>query len=235
MQNKPLHGMFTAVPLYYDRINRVVTWGMDRKWRNEAAAECVSARPEKVLDLCCGTGDLTISIALLAGKEVEVSGVDYSLPMLEIATEKVKHLAEGKKITLVHGDASNLPFPSGHFDCIGISFAFRNLTYRNPLVQCHLAEVLRVLKPGGRFVIVETSQPDFKLIRRCFHFYLRWFAFRLGYFLSANRGAYQYLAESASQFYTHEGLKEMLLKAGFGQVNYRQLFLGVVAIHIAVK
>ena len=227
--------MFTAVPPRYDLVNRVITWGLDRKWRNETAKECLSTQPGRVLDLCCGTGDLAISIARLAGKEVELSGVDYSLPMLEIAAEKAEHLAGGRNIAFVHGDVSSLPFPDEHFDCIGISFAFRNLTYKNPLAQCHLAEVLRVIRHGGRFIIVETSQPDLKLIRKFFHLYLRWFAFRLGYLLSANRGAYQYLAESAARFYTSEGLKEVLLRAGFGQVTYRSLFLGAIAIHVAVK
>ncbi len=234
-RNKPLQVMFTAIPRRYDMVNHVITWGLDKRWRWEAAKECLASHPRKVLDLCCGTGDLAINIARLAENGVELTGVDYSQPMLTIAAKKAELLAEGKSISFTYGDAADLPFPDGYFDCIGISFAFRNLTYKNPLAQRHLAEVLRLLSAGGRYIIVETSQPKSKLIRKLFHLYLRWFVFRLGYVLSGNRGAYQYLAESAARFYTPKELKEMLLMAGFSQVSFRPLFFGVVGIYKAVK
>ena len=232
---KPLHGMFTAVPRRYDLINRIITWGLDERWRQKAARACLTSPSRKVLDLCCGTGDLTINLARLAENDVELTGIDYSQPMLEIAVKKTDQLARGRRISFIYGDAANLPFPDGCFDCIGISFAFRNLTYRNPLIRRHLAEALRVLDTGGRFVIVETSQPRSKLIRKLFHLYLRLFAFRLGYLLSGNRGAYYYLAESAARFYTSEELKEILVTAGFRQVSFRPLFFGAIGIHVAIK
>lgn len=225
--------MFTALPRRYDLVNHVITWGLDRRWRWEAAKECLASQPKKVLDLCCGTGDLAIDIARLVESDVRVTGIDYSQSMLDMATEKAKPLA--KKPSFIHGDAANLPFPDGYFDCIGISFAFRNLTYKNPLAQRHIAEVLRVLSLGGRFVIVETSQPGSKPIRKLYHLYLRWFVFRVGSLLSGNREAYHYLAESAARFYTSGELKGMLLAAGFCQVSFRTLFFGAVDIHVAVK
>lgn len=234
-QNSPLYGMFTAIPHHYDLVNHVITWGQDKRWRWEAARECLTSQPEKVLDLCCGTGDLVINIARLAKNGVELTGVDYSQLMLEIAAQKAELLAGRSKILFTHGDAANLPFPDGYFDCIGISFAFRNLTYKNPLAQRHLAEILRLLNSGGRCVIVETSQPRGKLIRQLFHLYLRWFVFRIGYLLSGNKQAYHYLAESASRFYTAEEVREMLLKVGFRQVSFRPLFLGAIGIHVAIK
>ncbi|MFC1957582.1 ubiquinone/menaquinone biosynthesis methyltransferase [Chloroflexota bacterium] len=234
-QDKPLHRMFTVVPRRYDMVNHVITWGLDKRWRWQAARECLVSQPKRVLDLCCGTGDLAISIARLAENGVEVTGIDYSQPMLEIAAQKAASLAGGRKIAFTHGDAAGLPFPDGHFDCIGISFAFRNLTYKNPLSKRYLAEILRLLSDGGRCVIVETGQPRGKLIRKLFHLYLRWLVSRLGYLLSGNRGAYYYLAESAARFYTGEELKELLLTAGFSRVSCRPLFLGVVAIYVAVK
>jgi demethylmenaquinone methyltransferase/2-methoxy-6-polyprenyl-1,4-benzoquinol methylase len=234
-QSKPLYAMFTAVPPRYDLINRIVTWGLDERWRRKAARECLTARPKKVLDLCCGTGDLAINLARLAENNVELVGVDYSPPMLEIATRKAKPLTGRAKISFTYGDATNLPFPDGYFDSIGISFAFRNLTYKNPLAQRHIAEVLRVLSSGGRFVIVETSQPKAKLVKKLYHLYLRWFVFRVGYLLSGNRGAYHYLAESAARFYTSEELKEMLVTAGFRKVSFHPLFWGAIGIHVAIK
>ncbi|MFC2048445.1 ubiquinone/menaquinone biosynthesis methyltransferase [Chloroflexota bacterium] len=234
-QNKPLHGIFTAVPRRYDLINCVITWGLDRRWRLKAARECLTLHPKKLLDLCCGTGDLAIELAYLTGENVELIGVDYSLPMLEIAAEKAGCSAKGRKVSFIYGDVVNLPFPDGYFDCVGISFAFRNLTYKNSLAERYLAEVVRVLKPGGRFVILETSQPKTKLVRQFFHLYLRWFVFRLGSFLSGNRRAYNYLAKSAARFYTPDELGELLITAGFRQVSFRRLLFGVATIHVAVK
>ena len=227
--------MFTAVPRRYDMINHIVTWGLDKQWRRTAAIECLTAHPGRVLDLCCGTGDLAINLAMLSENTVELRGVDYSQPMLEIATRKAESTVGGKRISFTNGDAANLPFPDGYFDCVGISFAFRNLIYKNPQAQRHLAEVFRVLNAGGRYVIVETSQPKSKLIRKLYHLYLRLFAFRVGYLLSDNRKAYHYLSESAARFPTAEEVKEMLLTAGFRQVSFRPLFLGVVGVHVAVK
>ncbi len=234
-QNKPLHGMFSAVPPCYDLINHIITWGLDERWRRKAARECLASPSGKVLDLCCGTGDLAINLARLAGNDVELTGIDYSQPMLEIAVKKAEQLARERKISFIYGDAANLPFPDGYFDCVGISFAFRNLTYKNPLARRHIAEVLRVLSAGGRYVIVETSQPRPKLVRKLFHLYLHWLVFRLGYLLSSNKGAYYYLAESAARFYTSEEIEEILLTAGFCQVSFRPLFFGAIGIHIAVK
>lgn len=232
---KPLYDMFTVVPPRYDLVNRIITWGMDKRWRRQAARECLTSQPERLLDLCCGTGDLAIELARLAENPVEISGIDYSQPMLEIATKKAELLVPRRKLSLVCGDAANLPFPDGYLDCVGVSFAFRNLTYKNPLIQCHLAEVLRVLRVGGKFVIVETSQPNSNLIRQLYHRYLRWFVYRVGYLLSENRGAYHYLAESAAHFYTAEELRKMLITAGFSQVSFRPLLFGAVAIHMAIK
>ncbi len=232
-RGKPLHSMFAAVPRRYDLVNHVITWGFDERWRREAAGECLASRPGKVLDLCCGTGDLALNLARLDEGNVELTGIDYSQQMLDVAAKKAGPLAE--RISFVYGDADSLPFPDGCFDCVGISFAFRNLTYKNPLAQRHIAEVFRVLSADGRFIIVETSQPGSTLIRGLFHLYLRWFVFRLGNLLSGNRGAYHYLAESAACFYTSEELKEMLVAAGFREVSFRPFFWGAVGIHIAIK
>ncbi|MFC1908583.1 ubiquinone/menaquinone biosynthesis methyltransferase [Chloroflexota bacterium] len=234
-RSQPLHQMFTVVPYRYDLINCIITLGLDKRWRDKAARECLALQLGKVLDLCCGTGDLAIHIACLANDHLELTGIDYSLPMLEIASSKATSTLGVRKPSFVYGDASCLPFADGYFDCVGISFAFRNITYKNPLVQRYLAEVLRVLRVGGRFVIVESSQPKSWLIRKLYHLYLRWFVFRLGFLLSGNRQAYHYLAESASRFYTSQEVEEILVTAGFREVCYRPFLFGVTGIHVAVK
>ncbi|MCK4862716.1 MAG: ubiquinone/menaquinone biosynthesis methyltransferase [Dehalococcoidales bacterium] len=234
-KSEPLHGMFTAVPPSYDLINHVVSLGMDRRWRRLAAVVCLEEKPRHVLDLGCGTGDLTISIARLADEHVEITGLDYSQPMLERARKKADRAGVGEKTKFIHGEATNIPFPDGHLDCVGISFAFRNLTYKTPLCLPHLAEVKRVLKPGGRYVIVESSQPENRVIRALFHLYMRTVAQSVGTIISANRGAYRYLAESMSRFYTQAEVREMLLSAGFRSVSYRPLLLGAVGMHVAIS
>jgi demethylmenaquinone methyltransferase/2-methoxy-6-polyprenyl-1,4-benzoquinol methylase len=231
----PLHGMFTAVPPRYDLVNRVITLGMDHRWRRVAALTCLEGKPRRILDLGCGTGDLTINIARLSGEGVEITGLDYSLPMLELARQKAIRAVMGERVKFVHGEATHLPFPDGHLDCVGISFAFRNLTYRNSLCLPHLSEVRRVLRPGGRYVIVESSQPQNRAIRSLFHFYLRVLVRPVGILLSGEKGAYRYLAESTSRFYTPEEVREMLLAAGFSGVSYRPLFFGAAGIHVATK
>ena len=233
--NKPLHGIFTEIPRRYDLINHIITLGLDRRWRWKAASKFLTSQPEKILDLCCGTGDLVIDIDRLATINVELIGLDYSQPMLEIAARKAALLSKKKNISFTHGDAANLPFPDEYFDCVGISFAFRNLTYQNPLASCYIDEILRVLNPGGRCVIVESSQPRRKIMRGLFYLYLRWFVFSIGYLFSGNKGAYHYLAESAVRFYTSSEVRELLLTAGFRQVSCQPLFLGVTSIYIAVK
>jgi demethylmenaquinone methyltransferase / 2-methoxy-6-polyprenyl-1,4-benzoquinol methylase len=232
---QPLHGMFTAVPPRYDLINRIITLGLDKRWRRLAARACLEDKPRRVLDLGCGTGDLTINIALLGGANVALTGLDYSQPMLELARRKANNAGIGERVQFIHGEATHLPFPDGHFDGVGISFAFRNLTYKNPLGPAHLAEVKRVLKSGGRYVIVESSQPANLVIRTIFHFYLRVFVAPVGILLSGNKSAYRYLAESTAHFYSPQEVKDMLLAAGFRDISYRPLFFGAAGIHVATK
>ena len=233
MQTRPLHGMFTAVPRRYDLVNHVITWFLDSQWRLKAARECLNAQPGHVLDLCCGTGDLAIDIARLADGSVEVTGIDYSEPMLSIANSKA--LASNTDVSFIYGDAAALPFTDGYFECVGISFAFRNLTYKNPLTRSYLLEVYRVLSTGGRFIIVETSQPESRLIRMLFHLYLRCFVANAGYWLSGNKSAYRYLTESARRFYNAKEVKDLLLSSGFKEFSLRPLLLGAAAVYVAVK
>ncbi|MBI2847780.1 MAG: ubiquinone/menaquinone biosynthesis methyltransferase [Chloroflexi bacterium] len=230
---RPLYDFYIEIPPTYDLSNHILTWGLHRRWRRAAARECIAARPGKMLDLCCGTGDLTVDIFRQAGYGIDITGFDYSKPMLDIAARKTA--SPGKKPTLVRGYADALPFADNYFDCVGISFAFRNLTYRNPLAQANIAEVFRVLAPGGKFVIVETSQPRSRFIRKLFHLYLRRWVRPIGSMVSGNQMAYRYLAESAARYYDAEYLKQMLLTAGFSRVSARPFLFGAISLHVAVK
>lgn len=232
---KPLHGIFTSVTPQYDLINHVMTLGLDFGWRKKAVEACLEGAPGTVLDLCCGTGDLGLGMARAADFPTRIVGLDYSPPMLEAARAKAERKPRPAGPVFVLGDVSALPFASGRFDCIGISFAFRNLTYKNPLTEKFLAEILRVLKRGGRFVIVETSQPPNPLIRVSHRAFLRGFVFPVGALLSDCPQAYRYLADSAARYYGAEEMVRFLQAAGFRRADAKRMFFGAAALYVAWK
>lgn len=231
---RPTQKIFTEVPPKYDLLNRVLTLNLDESWRRKTALEVLKNKPARVLDLCCGTADLTVHIAKLADKSTEIYGLDFSNTMLERARQKVAYFGEGR-VKLIQGDAGNMPFESNYFDAIGISFGFRNLTFENPDAQLHMKEILRVLKPGGRFVIVETSQPSTAFIRFFYHIYHNVITAPVGGMISGNRPAYNYLAYSANHYYSLPQLSTLLRNAGFSKTNGTSLMLGAAAIMVAEK
>ncbi len=226
---RPLQKMFLAVPPSYDFLNRLLTLRMDEYWRRRAARLILKGNPSKVLDLCTGTGDLALHLQKIAGDQTTVKALDYSSPMLEIARKKSQK-RKLDEIEFIQGDAAEMPFEDGDLDAIGIAFAFRNLTFKNPDRDRFLAEILRVLKPGGRFVAVETSQPDNAVMRFLFRTYMRVITKPIGGMLSGHRGAYHYLAHSAINYYSAPELKQILLAAGFSEVKHHHLFGGVAAL-----
>lgn len=231
---RPTQKIFTEVPPKYDFLNRVLTLNMDEGWRKQTAKEVLKNNPSRVLDLCCGTADLTMHLASNAHKDTELYGLDFSHTMLARAKEKVAIFGDGR-VNLIQGDAGNMPFESNYFDAVGISFGFRNLTFENPDAQLHMKEVLRVLKPGGRFVIVETSQPSNKVIRFFYHIYHNVVTAPIGGLISGNHAAYNYLAYSANNYYTLPALSTLLKNAGFSKTKGTPLMLGAAAIMVAEK
>lgn len=231
---RPTQKIFTEVPPKYDILNRILTLNLDEGWRKKTAVKVLENKPERILDLCCGTADLTMHIAKDAPESTELFGLDFSHTMLERAKEKVAVFGEGR-VKLIQGDAGNMPFEDSFFDSIGISFGFRNLTFENPDAALHISEVLRVLKTGGRFVIVETSQPKNKIIRSLYHIYQKFFTAPLGGLISGNREAYNYLAYSANNYYSIPEISKVLLEAGFSKVQGFPLMMGATAIVVAEK
>ncbi len=233
--HRPLFKMFNQVPPGYDRMNRLLTWRLDECWRKKAARKCLEGQPEKVLDLCTGTGDLVVHLARMSGKEKrEIHALDFSRPMLELAEIKAKRRCP-VSIRFTEGDVAELPYADGYFDAISIGFAFRNLTFHNPKTTRYLAEILRVLRTGGRFVIVETAQPRRRWMRSVYRLYMKVMVAWLGGKLSGHPGAYHYLAHSAIHFYSPPEVKDLLLKAGFNRVESHPLLGGIAAIYVAVK
>jgi demethylmenaquinone methyltransferase / 2-methoxy-6-polyprenyl-1,4-benzoquinol methylase len=231
---RPLEKMFHEVPERYDLLNRIITWGQDERWRRKAARECMEGDPETVLDLCTGTGDLALRMVRIGEKSVKIHALDYSEPMLVVARKKAlkKDLA---RIDFIQGDAAKMPYAEASFDSVGISFAFRNLTYKNPDRVKFLAEIFRILKEHGKFVIIESSQPGNRLFKVLFRIYLRIFVGGLGGIISGHKGAYKYLAASAMNFYTPDDVRDMLIKTGFTQVKHKSLMGGVAGLTVATK
>lgn len=231
---RPLQKMFSEVPQRYDLLNRIITLGMDERWRKFAAKECLSGNPQTALDLCTGTGDLVLRMARYTNGRTNLLALDYSEPMLEVAREKA-----GKKgfdrIEFIYGDAAEMSFDRDSLDAIGIGFAFRNLTWKNPDRDRFLAEIFRVLKKGGKFVIIESSQPSNKTIGRLFRLYLRIMVAGFGGFLSGHKGAYRYLAASAKDFYSPGEVRRMLLNTGFARVEHRSFCGGIAGLTTAIK
>jgi demethylmenaquinone methyltransferase/2-methoxy-6-polyprenyl-1,4-benzoquinol methylase len=234
-REQPLKRMFDTVHGRYDLLNRLLTLRFDERWRRRAAKVCLDGEPSRVLDLCCGTGDLALQLARQSDSGVEVVGLDFSPTMLREARKKGAQMHGTRAVHFLMGDASDMQFQSDSFDVVGIAFAFRNLTWRNRLQEEVLVEVLRVLRPGGRFVIVETSQPENRVLRAAFHRYMGVMVARVGGAVSRRKGAYRYLARSAQKFYDSDGVCVLLARAGFEGIEAEALLSGVAAIHVALK
>lgn len=244
-----LRSMFAGVVETYDLLNSILTLGLDGVWRRTCAKECASGGV--VLDLCCGTGDLALHISEYVAPEVHVLGLDFNKAMLSRSMDK-RARAERKgrlqagngqnavgvdayNVSFILADAAHLPFKDGCIGRIGISFSFRNLIYKNPLAKVYLKEVLRALRPGGKFVCVETNQPRHGLLRILYHLYLRKVVPLIGGLVSGCKGAYHYLGMSAANFPSGEEIREVLLSVGFREVSFRRMALGVVGMHVGTK
>jgi demethylmenaquinone methyltransferase/2-methoxy-6-polyprenyl-1,4-benzoquinol methylase len=182
-------------------------------------------------DMCTGTGEMAVYLSRLAPKDTRIYAIDFSPFMLEEARRKAG--AEG--IAFVLSDVSALPFPDESLDLITMSFATRNINASRAVLVRRIAEFHRVLKRGGRFVSLETSQPPWPSIRRLRDLHVRLFVESIGRRISGCRTAYAYLAKTIPRFYTAEELIEIIRKAGFQEATFQRLLLGVAAIHQGVK
>jgi demethylmenaquinone methyltransferase / 2-methoxy-6-polyprenyl-1,4-benzoquinol methylase len=211
--------MFDRIAPVYDAMNRVMTAGLDGRWRR-LTAEAVVEADESVLDACCGTGDLALAAERAGGR---VTGVDFSEPMLDRARRK------SAAVSWVRGDLLDLPFPAESFDVVTIGFGLRNI----PDMEAGLRELARVLRPGGRLGCLEITRPRGALRP----FFRLWFdgLVPLAGKLLPGGAAYSYLPASVRRFPGPEDLADAMGSAGFGDVRWRLLGGGIVALHAAVK
>jgi demethylmenaquinone methyltransferase / 2-methoxy-6-polyprenyl-1,4-benzoquinol methylase len=213
-----VRSMFDRIAPVYDAMNRLMTAGLDQRWRRETVAAVV--RPgDRVLDLCCGTGDLTIAAEAAGGK---VTGLDFSRPMLERARRKAP------EIEWIEGDALALPFADDSYDAATVGFGVRNLAD----LERGLQELRRILRPGGRVAILEITRPRGVLAP----FYRFWFdgVIPLAGKVLPGGAAYSYLPASVRRFPDPHGLAKLMDEAGFDQIRWRLFAGGIVALHTGV-
>jgi demethylmenaquinone methyltransferase / 2-methoxy-6-polyprenyl-1,4-benzoquinol methylase len=221
--------MFAGIAARYDLLNHLLSGNVDRRWRRLVAEKLRPAldADSTVLDVACGTGDLSLVIAEACG--ARVVGVDFCRPMLDIAARKSSEMS--RTIPFVEGDALRLPFADEKFDAATIAFGLRNLSD----VAGGLGELRRILKPGGRLVVLEFSRPVVPGFRALFQFYFSRVLPRVGGLVSGSRGAYEYLPDSVSKFPDQARLASLMKEVGFENVDYRNLTGGIAALHSGTR
>jgi len=229
---RQIRQMFSSIAPRYDLLNHLLSLNIDKSWRRSAVSLMRSGANQQQplwLDLCCGTGDL--SLEMLRQGAYRIVSSDFSHPMLRLNLDKLRHRRGTAKISVVEADALTLPFPADTFDGIAIAFGLRNL--ESP--ETGLAEMRRVLKPGGRLVVLEFSKPTNALFNRLFQKYFFNVLPRIGAVLSRHHHAYTYLPESVSQFPDQARLAALFSSCKFERIGYVNLTGGIAAIHWGEK
>lgn len=221
--------MFNTISGNYDNLNRVISFGIDIKWRKKVLDLVAKSNPKTILDIATGTGDLAILMAQTP--ESKIIGLDISEGMLAVGVEKIAAKQLSDRIEMLLGDSENMPFEDNYFDAITVAFGVRN--FEN--LEKGLTEILRVLKPGGTFVILETSVPEKTPFKQGYHFYSKNILPLIGKLFSKDNTAYGYLSESSAAFPYGERLNNILRKTGFIEVNDMPQTLGVATIYYATK
>jgi demethylmenaquinone methyltransferase/2-methoxy-6-polyprenyl-1,4-benzoquinol methylase len=212
-------------------VNHLLTFGLDVFWRRRASKIAAQGGGKKWLDVCSGTGETAGYLQMYSNSRVFVVTADFSLPMTRVAAKR--HDATNMAMTLA--DAHQLPYPDNTFDLVIISFATRNINKNRETLKGYLREFRRVLRPGGRFINLETSQPQSQLIRWLFHLYIRMTVKPLGSFISGSKFGYAYLSYTVPRFYPADEFARILHEAGFKRAGFERMTLGLAAIHWALK
>lgn len=222
--------MFNHIAPRYDFLNHFLSLGIDRRWRKKVVNELFESNSGRLLDVATGTGDLAIAAALRY-PNLKVDGVDIAISMLEVAQAKVDKRKLTGRVTLQSGDAENISFSDNTFDCVTAAFGVRN--FEN--VQAGLNEMFRVLKPGGKIVILEFSKPRKGFFAVVYRIYFKFILPFFGKLVSGNNRAYTYLPESVNAFAERDAFVGLLKESGFGNCNYTPLTFGVACMYLGIK
>jgi demethylmenaquinone methyltransferase/2-methoxy-6-polyprenyl-1,4-benzoquinol methylase len=221
--------MFDNISGEYDGLNRVISFGIDVRWRKKVVDIVRKAQPGTILDVATGTGDLAIALVRTGARKI--IGLDLSPGMLEVGRKKVAQKGLRDTIDMVVGDSEHLPFEADSFDAVTVAFGVRNFES----LDKGLAELHRVLKPGGSLVVLETSVPQKSPYRQGYRFYTRHILPRIGVLFSKDRSAYAYLSDSAAVFPYGKAFNNILGKIGFIAIENRPQTFGVATIYVATK
>ncbi len=221
--------MFARIAPRYDAANRVLTAGMDERWRKRAIARLAPPRGGALLDLCCGTGDVVFHL-LRTDPSLEVTGIDFCAPMLDGARKRAPREARGNAV-FVEGDVMELPFEDARFDGATMGFSLRNVVD----IDRVLGEILRVLRPGARFVNLDVSKAPNKIWKRMFDAYFYGAVPLIGGIVGGSKQAYTYITNSLTHHPDAEALRERFSAAGFADAGFDRLMGGSIAIHYGTK
>lgn len=223
-----VRGVFDSVASKYDLMNDLMSGGLHRLWKAYTVTVANLREGDRALDIAGGTGDLALAFSKKVGKTGQVVHTDINEAMLRVGRDRL--LDAGVVLPTVVCDAEKLPFPDGHFDLVSVAFGLRNMTHKDRA----LAEMCRVLKPGGKLLVLEFSR-----VARPLEKAYDWYSFKvlpqLGKLVAGDADSYRYLAESIRMHPGQEELKAMMLKAGFGHVDFHNMSGGVVALHVGIK
>lgn len=225
-----VHHVFEKISDNYDSMNSIISFNRHLSWRKDVVKRMEIVPGTKALDVCTGTGDWAISLAEAVGSEGQVTGLDFSENMLKVAENK-KLAKQIPNVTFLHGNAMELPFKEDTFDYVTIGFGLRNV----PDYETVLREMHRVVKPGGKVVCLETSQPTLIGYRQAYFFYFRFIMPLFGKVFAKSYHEYAWLHESAKDFPDKKALRALFLKAGFNKVDIKGYTGGVAAMHMATK
>ncbi len=222
--------MFDTISGEYDSLNRVISFGIDVKWRKKVVQIVADTQPQSILDIATGTGDLIINMAKKTAA-TKLIGLDISEGMLSMGRKKIKQVGLDNRIEMVQADSENMPFDDDSFDAITVAFGVRNFEH----LEKGLDEILRVLKPGGVFVILETSVPTKTPFKQGYNIHCNYILPAVGRLFSKDKDAYAYLSKSASVFPFGEALNNIIRKIGFTKVENQPQTFGVATIYTASK
>lgn len=229
-KGRGIRDMFDKIAPRYDLLNRLLSLGIDQRWRRFAVGQLNIPKQGKVLDIATGTGDVALEVGRQTDDSVRIVGSDFTQGMLVLGKEKISESPYRDRIVLVNAPCEEMPHPGGIFDGITIAFGIRNVVDR----QKGLCEMSRVLKPGGRAVILEFATPRNRLFRAIYFFYFLKVLPWLGGLIS-QRSAYQYLPDSVLEFPEREEFAAMMEEAGFVDVKVHDLTGGIAAVHVGTK
>ena len=221
--------MFNNIAGRYDFLNHFLSMGIDKGWRRKAIAEAGRVHPKKILDVATGTGDLALAAMTLEPESV--TGIDIAAQMLEVGRDKVKAAGWSNKIELLTGDSEQMPFADGSFDVVTCAYGVRNFEH----LEAGLKEMSRVLRPGGRVVILEFSHPERFPVKQLYRFYFRFILPVLGKIVSRHSNAYTYLPESVMAFPQGKEFTGILERCGFRQAQARKLTFGITSLYTGEK